>query len=222
MDIVSVRLVGFDCWFFHTFWHIWLFISRNQYRLIGGFTVRSVVNSYQVTTFLRELKLSSDNWFLWQRHTWSEMLTPYNSGLVCSTTVPGIHFAPSLWFLTKTDCPHNVKLTLYLLWGSYPPDAESKSRYYIFTTKEPSLYRYTACQSATETLEQTENQACPSEPCTTKVALLHSQRIPYRSTYEKLYSKYIGSLIPARQQWNSLSVLICSLSDIQNLVQRSP
>ena len=43
--------------------------------------------------------------------------------------------------------------------------------------------RYTACQSATETLEQTENQACPSEPCTTKVALLYSLPIPYRSTY---------------------------------------
>ena len=44
--------------------------------------------------------------------------------------------------------------------------------------------RYTACQSATEKLEQTENQACPSEPCTTNVVLLCSLPIPHRSTHE--------------------------------------
>jgi len=36
VDIVSVwKSLGLDCRFFH----IWRFISRNQYRPIGGFTV---------------------------------------------------------------------------------------------------------------------------------------------------------------------------------------
>ena len=80
-------------------------------KLVSGNSI-----SVSGTLSLWELTLCSNNWFLWC-HSWSETWTLYDTGPVCSTMVPGIHFALSLRFLTKTDCP--ISNSRYLVWASW-------------------------------------------------------------------------------------------------------